>query len=133
MNSRTTDCWATGFLVFITLPLLKFVIIYSIIQIVSLDIDECALGTDICDTNAACTNTVGSFTCACNNGYSGDGVTCTGNLFDIFYFHFFSGDSKCFSHTNNLMCRESTRAHASFMSTSMHLCFNSNTGFASDI
>ncbi|MGK3963651.1 FG-GAP-like repeat-containing protein [Sorangium sp. So ce118] len=40
------------------------------------DVDECALGTDNCDANAACTNTVGSFTCACNAGYEGDGVTC---------------------------------------------------------
>ncbi|WP_437805324.1 EGF domain-containing protein [Sorangium sp. So ce1078] len=41
------------------------------------DIDECALGTDDCDANAACTNTPGSFTCACTTGYSGDGTTCT--------------------------------------------------------
>ncbi|XP_072017210.1 uncharacterized protein [Amphiura filiformis] len=40
-------------------------------------VDECALSTDNCDANAACTNTDGSFTCACNVGYSGDGVTCT--------------------------------------------------------
>ena len=47
------------------------------------DIDECILGTDNCDANAACTNTIGSFTCACNAGYSGDGVTCTGIAFDV--------------------------------------------------
>jgi hypothetical protein len=41
------------------------------------DIDECATGTDNCSDNASCTNTVGSFSCACNAGYSGDGVTCT--------------------------------------------------------
>ncbi|WP_437575223.1 FG-GAP-like repeat-containing protein [Sorangium sp. So ce887] len=41
------------------------------------DVNECALGTDNCDANAACTNTAGAFTCACNAGYSGDGVTCT--------------------------------------------------------
>ncbi|WP_437893728.1 FG-GAP-like repeat-containing protein [Sorangium sp. So ce124] len=41
------------------------------------DVNECALGTDNCDANAACTNTADSFTCACNAGYSGDGVTCT--------------------------------------------------------
>ncbi|WP_434041805.1 MULTISPECIES: LamG-like jellyroll fold domain-containing protein [Sorangium] len=41
------------------------------------DVNECALGTDNCDANAACTNTPGSFTCACNAGYEGDGVTCT--------------------------------------------------------
>ena len=41
-----------------------------------LDINECMLGTDNCSANANCTNTSGSFTCACNAGYSGDGVTC---------------------------------------------------------
>jgi len=41
------------------------------------DVDECAAGTDNCDENATCTNTAGSFTCACNAGYEGDGVSCT--------------------------------------------------------
>ncbi|RKH14836.1 hypothetical protein D7V97_01700 [Corallococcus sp. CA053C] len=40
------------------------------------DVNECAAGTDNCNDNATCTNTVGSFTCACNAGYEGDGVTC---------------------------------------------------------
>ncbi|AUX34867.1 MULTISPECIES: EGF domain-containing protein [Sorangium] len=40
------------------------------------DVNECALGTDNCDANATCINTTGSFTCACNEGYAGDGVTC---------------------------------------------------------
>ena len=42
-----------------------------------IDDDECDLGTDNCDVNATCDNTPGGFTCACNTGYSGDGVTCT--------------------------------------------------------
>ena len=42
------------------------------------DINECASGTHNCHANAACTNTDGSFTCACNTGYHGNGVTCTG-------------------------------------------------------
>ncbi|WP_232379855.1 FG-GAP-like repeat-containing protein [Polyangium fumosum] len=41
------------------------------------DVDECAAGTDNCDANATCTNTVSSFSCACNAGYEGDGVSCT--------------------------------------------------------
>jgi len=41
------------------------------------DVDECAKNKDNCDVNATCTNTIGSFTCECNDGYSGDGVTCT--------------------------------------------------------
>ncbi|KAI8500092.1 hypothetical protein Bbelb_224090 [Branchiostoma belcheri] len=40
------------------------------------DIDECTTGTDNCDDDATCTNTDSGFTCACNAGYSGDGVTC---------------------------------------------------------
>ena len=42
------------------------------------DIDECE-SDDLnnCHENAQCTNTEGSFTCSCNPGYTGDGVTCT--------------------------------------------------------
>ncbi|HUU02962.1 MAG TPA: calcium-binding EGF-like domain-containing protein [Myxococcota bacterium] len=40
------------------------------------DIDECAQGSDLCDSNAGCTNTAGSYTCACNSGWTGDGFTC---------------------------------------------------------
>ena len=47
-------------------------------MISNLDIDECATSSDNCDSNAACTNTPGSFTCACNQGYTGDGL-CIGN------------------------------------------------------
>jgi len=39
-------------------------------------VDECTLGTDNCDTNAECTNADGGFTCACETGFTGDGVTC---------------------------------------------------------
>ena len=39
------------------------------------DVDECTVETHTCDDNAACTNVVGSFTCACNSGYTGDGQT----------------------------------------------------------
>ena len=42
-----------------------------------LDVDECGQPAS-CDPNANCTNTVGSFTCVCNQGYSGDGTTCNG-------------------------------------------------------
>lgn len=42
------------------------------------DIDECAAGADNCDGKAACANTPGSFSCTCNQGYSGEGVTCVG-------------------------------------------------------
>ena len=37
-----------------------------------LDINECN-GTNSCDSDANCTNTEGSYTCMCNDGYTGDG------------------------------------------------------------
>ena len=42
-----------------------------------IDIDECARALDNCDVNATCTNSIGSFSCACNApDWEGDGVTC---------------------------------------------------------
>ena len=43
------------------------------------DVNECTDGTHNCDSNAACTNTNGAFTCSCNSGYIGDGTSCSGN------------------------------------------------------
>ncbi|MBU1218552.1 hypothetical protein KKF34_04015 [Myxococcota bacterium] len=39
------------------------------------DIDECTLGTHNCSVNGTCVNTVGSFNCVCNVGYTG--ATCS--------------------------------------------------------
>lgn len=41
------------------------------------DDDECTLGTDNCAADAICTNTPGSFTCACAPGFAGNGLVCT--------------------------------------------------------
>ena len=42
------------------------------------DVDECLLGISTCARapNGTCTNTIGSYLCSCNPGYSGDGRTC---------------------------------------------------------
>ncbi len=40
------------------------------------DIDECASDHGGCSLDATCTNTDGGRTCACRDGFSGDGVTC---------------------------------------------------------
>ena len=42
------------------------------------DFDECASNIHNCDLAASCSNTEGSFTCSCNNGYIGDGHQCSG-------------------------------------------------------
>lgn len=40
------------------------------------DDDECTAGTHDCHADATCTNTPGSFECACDAGFAGDGRTC---------------------------------------------------------
>ena len=45
------------------------------------DIDECAESELSCDENADCVNTVGSYECVCNSGYTRDGFVCLGKIF----------------------------------------------------
>ena len=40
------------------------------------DVNECLVSP--CATNANCTNVVGSYTCQCLDGYTGDGLSCAG-------------------------------------------------------
>ena len=42
------------------------------------DIDECTVNNGGCSADANCTNIPGSFTCACEEGYTAVGLTCTG-------------------------------------------------------
>ena len=42
------------------------------------DVNECSRGTSQCSSNATCTDTIGSYTCSCNAGFSGDGFYCQG-------------------------------------------------------
>jgi hypothetical protein len=57
------------------------------------DINECLTNNGGCSVNAACTNTPGSFSCACNCGYSGNGVTCTPASTTLGYPTAFTGSS----------------------------------------
>lgn len=41
-------------------------------------VDECAMRTHNCDTNAICTDTAAGFTCTCKTGYKGNGEACRG-------------------------------------------------------
>ena len=53
-------------------------LIPKILIISLLDINECKLDIDNCDVQATCTNNPGSYSCACNNGWTGDGLSCQG-------------------------------------------------------
>ena len=43
-----------------------------------LDEDECLKTPPVCDVNANCKNTLGSYLCSCKEGFMGDGNTCQG-------------------------------------------------------
>ena len=63
-----------------TSKLLTYIFMYlntlSVTLSISPDIDECAIDTHNCDENANCTDTDGSFQCACLSGYEGNGTFC---------------------------------------------------------
>ena len=42
------------------------------------DVNECVLNLDDCDGQAMCNNTLGSFSCSCNTGWTGNGTSCEG-------------------------------------------------------
>ena len=48
-----------------------------------LDYDECSHNMHRCDQNADCIDTVGSHTCHCRSGYTGNGHVCTGKNYLI--------------------------------------------------
>ena len=41
------------------------------------DINECDNGQNDCDSNAICSNSIGSYSCTCDTGYDGDGIHCS--------------------------------------------------------
>ena len=49
------------------------------------DIDECHSVAE-CNKFAKCINTIGSFTCTCNDGFTGNGILC-GNTFNIYIYN----------------------------------------------
>ena len=66
------------------LMLIGYIVTENDYIIFLLDIDECD-PADPCHANATCTNTMGSYICACNANFSGDGVFCEGNYIYGFY------------------------------------------------
>ena len=51
------------------------------------DINECELQTDTCHApNGLCYNTIGSFTCRCEDGFEGDGFNCTSEIISLIVF-----------------------------------------------
>ncbi|XP_028415686.1 adhesion G protein-coupled receptor E2-like [Dendronephthya gigantea] len=58
------------------------------------EIDECALGTHKCHSNAICNNTIGSYECHCRRGFAGNGKICSVHELDS---HILSAESPEFT------------------------------------
>ena len=61
-------------------PLSYFQWVTALTSLMLLDIDECSNGSHDCDLNANCTNTNGSYSCTCKEGYTGKGESCQGKI-----------------------------------------------------
>ena len=59
----------------------KMGVIISVIWFIFLDVNECL--NNPCDQNALCTNTKGSFSCSCKEGFTGNGTYCRGNFVQL--------------------------------------------------
>ena len=55
----------------------------SLRTLLLIDVDECSDEIHICDVNAKCTDTNGSYNCSCTDGYIGDGQSCHGTCNDF--------------------------------------------------
>ena len=49
------------------------------------DLDECTSGQHNCHEHAVCSNNIGSFTCHCLMGYTGDGLSCEGIPWVVYF------------------------------------------------
>ena len=46
-----------------------------------IDVNECENGANVCDpVSGTCENTVGSYTCQCEPGFTRDGKKCSGKV-----------------------------------------------------
>ena len=61
----------------------ELLILYLIktLFIFAADLNECTALASACHVNAQCHNTIGSYGCTCNPGFTGNGKTCTGTQF----------------------------------------------------
>ncbi|KXJ10132.1 Fibrillin-2 [Exaiptasia diaphana] len=68
------------------------------------DIDECSADYHMCDVNAQCINTEGSYTCTCKSGYTGDGRRCSDIDECSADYHMCDVNAKCINTDGSYTC-----------------------------
>ena len=93
----------------------------------SADIDECVTLSP-CHANASCISTLESFTCVCNTGYTGDGITCYGKCLHVDCSSFKecnTGQARCWLWVmNTCMCFKTSLLYKQLLSSSWENALN---------
>ena len=76
----------------------------SILVFLAIDVDECEMETHVCDTNANCTNTMGSYECHCRRGWSGSGLECS-DIDECSTSHMCHTNADCTNSDGSYTCR----------------------------
>ena len=63
---------------FYVLIIIKCNYLLLMIYLLFTDINECTNSTNDCHQNSTCTNSIGSYSCKCNQGFNGNGTSCIG-------------------------------------------------------
>ena len=81
----------------------------NVLCFVLVDINECTAGTHNCPANSVCSNTEGSFTCICNEGYRLIGGVCQGKKYNICKKGLESQTFLVELHLSNLCCKSNPK------------------------
>uniref|UniRef100_A0A0G4I4H5 EGF-like domain-containing protein n=1 Tax=Chromera velia CCMP2878 TaxID=1169474 RepID=A0A0G4I4H5_9ALVE len=68
------------------------------------DEDECSLNTHNCHGNATCADNIGSFECTCNDGWMGDGLSCSNENECTLNTHNCNGNATCADNVGSFEC-----------------------------
>ena len=98
------------------------------------DINECEIDTHDCDENAECTDNIGSFSCTCNFGYSGNGTFCCEFSKGVLWLNLCSELTTSTYHTDctNGRIRLKNGTQPSFDEGRVEICYNNAYGTVCD-
>lgn len=92
-----------------------------------INVDECTKGASPCDANAACFDSVGSYSCECNSGWSGSGSVCSNVDECLAALHSCTPQEACFDTNGSFLCTTHEPTTTPTMHPTMSLTTSSPT------